>query len=93
MHRARQISTTRAARHAHTTPHTTHGARRTTRDTRHTTQQLDALDDDEAAADNGGGAVTPTPLGRVASLYYLRHTTAGLIASQFMGQQLDHVQV
>jgi hypothetical protein len=60
---------------------------------RNTQTQLDALDDDdEAAAENGGGAVRPTPLGRVASLYYLQHTTAGLIAECFAGQQLNHTQ-
>jgi hypothetical protein len=29
----------------------------------------------------------------VASFYYLRHSTAGLMAAQFRGQQLDHAQV
>jgi hypothetical protein len=55
--------------------------------------QVDELDADADAAGNGGGAVLPTPLGRVASFYYLRHSTAGLMAQQFRGQQLDHVQV
>lgn len=35
----------------------------------------------------------PTPLGRVASLYYLQHTTAALIAERFRDQQLTHTQV
>lgn len=55
--------------------------------------QVDELDEDADAAGNGGGAVLPTPLGRVASFYYLRHSTAGLMAEQFRGQQLDHAQV
>lgn len=54
---------------------------------------VDELDEDADAAGNGGGAVLPTPLGRVASFYYLRHSTAGLMAEQFRGQQLDHAQV
>eukprot|EP00882_Tetradesmus_deserticola_P026910 GHRQ01029731.1.p1 GENE.GHRQ01029731.1~~GHRQ01029731.1.p1 ORF type:complete len:372 (+),score=180.37 GHRQ01029731.1:361-1476(+) len=53
---------------------------------------VDELDDADAAG-NGGGAVLPTPLGRVASFYYLRHSTAGLMAAQFRGRQLDHAQV
>lgn len=55
--------------------------------------QLDVADDDLYASGNGGGAVRPTPLGRVASFYYLKHVTAGLLAEQFRGQQLDHAQV
>lgn len=35
----------------------------------------------------------PTPLGRVASLYYLQHTTAALIAERFRGRQLTHTEV
>lgn len=35
----------------------------------------------------------PTPLGRVASLYYLQHTTAALIAERFRGLQLTHTEV
>jgi hypothetical protein len=54
---------------------------------------LDSLDDDEDASANGGGAVRPTPLGRVASLYYLQHTTAALIAERFRGRQLTHTEV
>lgn len=55
--------------------------------------QLDSVDDDEDASANGGGAVRPTPLGRVASLYYLQHTTAALIAERFRGRQLTHTEV
>lgn len=55
--------------------------------------QLDVDDEDADAASNGGGAVRPTPLGRVASFYYLQHTTAGLMAEQFRGQQVDHTEV
>lgn len=55
--------------------------------------QLDSLDDDEDASANGGGAVRPTPLGRVASLYYLQHSTAALIAERFRGRQLTHTEV
>lgn len=51
------------------------------------------MDDDEDASANGGGAVRPTPLGRVASLYYLQHTTAALIAERFRGLQLTHTEV
>jgi hypothetical protein len=55
--------------------------------------QLDEDPDDEDAAANGGGAVTATSLGRVASFYYLQHRTAGLFSEAFLGQQLDHTQV
>ena len=54
--------------------------------------QLDSAEDEDASA-NGGGAVRPTPLGRVASLYYLQHTTAALIAERFRGRQLTHTEV
>jgi hypothetical protein len=54
---------------------------------------LDSVDDDADASANGGGAVLPTPLGRVASLYYLQHTTAALIAERFRGRQLTHTEV
>lgn len=55
--------------------------------------QLDSVEDDADASANGGGAVLPTPLGRVASLYYLQHTTAALIAERFRGRQLTHTEV
>lgn len=55
--------------------------------------QLDSVEDDTDASANGGGAVLPTPLGRVASLYYLQHTTAALIAERFRGRQLTHTEV
>lgn len=37
--------------------------------------------------------MSPTPLGRVASYYYLRHTTAGLMAAAFRGRDLGLQQV
>lgn len=43
--------------------------------------------------EDDGGLVTPTPMGRVASLYYLHHTTMARIQEQFRGRDLRLPQV